>query len=113
MEAHIEVYSYRDVEVCTVPVPVHRSNLLWYKSALLYPKETEQVPKVKCGWLLPQGCFKGWISQPSRFSPALSVIFHCSLSVCLFAGVSLVLIYSVTPVCTEAGGSNTRLVLCT
>lgn len=41
-----------------------------------------------------------------------SVISRCALPVCLFAGGSLVLIYTVIPVCTGAGGSNTRLVLC-
>lgn len=111
-KARVEVYSYRDTEVYTAPVRVHHSNLLWYNSAPLYPKETEQVPKGKHGWLLPRGCFKGWISQPSCFSLVLSIVFHCSLSVCLFGRVSLFLIYSVIPVCTEAGGSNTRLVLC-
>lgn len=42
-EVCTEVYSYRDTEVYTAPVQVCHSNLLWYKSALLYPKETEQV----------------------------------------------------------------------
>ena len=63
---------------------MHHSNLLWYKSALLYPKETEQVPKTKHGWLLPQGCFKDWISQPSHFSLVLChlPLLALSLSLC-------------------------------
>lgn len=60
----------------------------------------------------PRGCFKGWITQPSHCSPVLSVVSRCALSACLLAGGSLLLIYAVIPVCTGAGGSNTRLVLC-
>jgi len=51
--ARIEVFSYRDTEVYTSPVQVHHCDLLWYKSALLYPEEAEQDFKGKCGWLLP------------------------------------------------------------
>lgn len=51
-----EAQRYRHTH-CAVPVP--HSNLLCLKPALPYPKETQQVPKVKRGWLFPQGGLQG------------------------------------------------------
>lgn len=98
----------RGTDIHTVPVQVHHSSPLCYKPALLYLKDTQQVPKVKCGWLFPQGPD---ISHGKLFSCS-SLISHCLPSVCLFPGLSLVLIWCYTPFTMEAGGSNTRPVLC-
>lgn len=56
---------------------------------------------------VPRGCCRSWSYQPSHSSVVLPVLFHCSLPACLLARASLLLIYSVIPVCTGAGGWNT------
>lgn len=106
-KAHVKIHGRTDTELDAVPVQVHRSNLLQYKSALFHPRETKQVPRGLT--------YSGSASKAGFLSPCIFIWFFTSFSTSLFLPVclpeSLLFIYSIIPVCTDAGGSNARRAL--